>query len=128
VSGSGISWAIGKSAPRFRQITTPAPHYSSFFLQTGCPSCRPTNGVKALKAKGRNMPAISRHTFFLSETAGAQILGFENRIMSLDIDSKQENQKIGCPVVVAKFITDPCGFTAVIIGGGAGGRGGTGPQ
>ena len=50
VSGSGISWAICKSAPRFRQITTPAPHYSSF-LQAGCPSCRPTNSVKALKAQ-----------------------------------------------------------------------------
>jgi len=49
VSGSGISWAIGKSAPRPRQITTPAPHHSSF-LQAGCPSCRPTNSVKALKA------------------------------------------------------------------------------
>ena len=30
VSRSGISWAICKSAPRFRQITTPAPHYSVF--------------------------------------------------------------------------------------------------
>ena len=49
VSGSGISWAICKSAPRFRQITTPAPHHS-VFLQTGCPSCRPTNSIKALKA------------------------------------------------------------------------------
>jgi len=48
VSGSGISWAICKSAPRSRQITTPAPHHS-VFLQTGCPSCRPTNSVKALK-------------------------------------------------------------------------------
>ena len=28
---SGISWAMCKSAPRSRQITTPAPHYSSFF-------------------------------------------------------------------------------------------------
>jgi len=27
VSGSGISWAICKSAPRPRQITTPAPHH-----------------------------------------------------------------------------------------------------
>jgi len=45
VSGSGISWAICKSAPRSRQITTPAPHYSSF-LQTGYPSCHPTNSVK----------------------------------------------------------------------------------
>jgi len=31
VSGSGISWAICKSAPRCRQITTPAPHHSEFF-------------------------------------------------------------------------------------------------
>ena len=31
VSGSGISWAICKSASRSRQITMPAPHYSSFF-------------------------------------------------------------------------------------------------
>ena len=47
MSGSGISWAICKSATRSRQITTPALHYSSF-LQAGCPSCRPTNSVKAL--------------------------------------------------------------------------------
>ena len=30
VSGSGISWAICKSAPRSRQTTTPAPHHSVF--------------------------------------------------------------------------------------------------
>ena len=30
VSGSGISWAICKSAPRSRQITTPAPRHSVF--------------------------------------------------------------------------------------------------
>jgi len=30
VSGSGISWGIFKSAPRFRQITMPAPHHSVF--------------------------------------------------------------------------------------------------
>ena len=30
VSGSGISWAICKSAPRSRQITMPAPHHSIF--------------------------------------------------------------------------------------------------
>jgi len=32
-----------------RQITMPAPHLLSF-LQAGCPSCRPNNSVKALKA------------------------------------------------------------------------------
>ena len=31
VSGSGISWAICKSAPRSSQITTPAPHHSVFY-------------------------------------------------------------------------------------------------
>ena len=30
MSGSGISWAICKSAPRSRQITTPATHHSVF--------------------------------------------------------------------------------------------------
>jgi len=30
--------------------TMPAPHHS-VFLQAGCPSCRPTNSVKALKAE-----------------------------------------------------------------------------
>jgi len=29
VTGSGISWAIYKSAPHSRQITTPAPHHST---------------------------------------------------------------------------------------------------
>jgi len=47
VSDSGISWAICKSASRSRQITMPVPHHS-VFLQAGCPSCRPTNSVKAL--------------------------------------------------------------------------------
>ena len=44
-SGSGITWAICKSAPR----STPAPHHS--VLQAGFPSCYPTNSIKALKAK-----------------------------------------------------------------------------
>jgi len=48
MSGSGISWAICKSAPCSRRTTTPASHHS-YFLHAGCPSCRPTNSVKALK-------------------------------------------------------------------------------
>ena len=48
VKGSGISRDICKSAPRSRQVTMPAPH-RSVFLQAGCPSCCPTNSVKALK-------------------------------------------------------------------------------
>ena len=44
------SWAICKSASRSRQITMPVLHHSKVFLQAGCPSCRPTTSVKALKA------------------------------------------------------------------------------
>jgi len=44
----GISWAVCKSAPCCRHITTPATHHS-VFLPTGCPSSRRTNSVKALK-------------------------------------------------------------------------------
>ena len=55
-SGSGISWAVCKSAFRSRQTTMPAPHHS-VFLQAGCPSCHPTNSVKELKALGPVMVA-----------------------------------------------------------------------
>jgi len=42
VSGSGISWAICKSAPRSRQITTPAPHRSVFYRPDALPATQPT--------------------------------------------------------------------------------------
>ena len=70
VSGSGISWAVCKSAPRSRQITTPATHHS-VFLQAGCPSCRPTNSVKALKAESTCLPSELWH----SEGARARLQG-----------------------------------------------------
>ena len=42
MSGSGISWAICKSAPCSRQITTPAPHYSVFYRPDALPAAQPT--------------------------------------------------------------------------------------
>jgi len=42
VSGSGIGWAIGKSAPRSRQITTPAPHHSVSYRPDALPAAQPT--------------------------------------------------------------------------------------
>ena len=42
VSGSGISWAICKSAPRSRQITMPAPHLSVFYRPDALPAAQPT--------------------------------------------------------------------------------------
>ena len=49
MSASGISWAIRKSAPRSRQNLRTTPPL--IFLQAGCPSCCPTNSIKALKAQ-----------------------------------------------------------------------------
>jgi len=42
VSGSGISWAMCKSAPRYRQITMPAPHHSVFYRPDALPAAEPT--------------------------------------------------------------------------------------
>ena len=42
VSGSGISWAICKSATHSRQITMPAPHHSVFYRPDALPAAQPT--------------------------------------------------------------------------------------
>jgi len=42
VSGSDISWAICKSAPRSTQITTPAPHQPVFYRPDALPAAQPT--------------------------------------------------------------------------------------
>ena len=42
MSGSGISWAVCKSAPRSRQITTPAPRHSVFYRPDALPATQPT--------------------------------------------------------------------------------------
>ena len=41
-SGSGVSWAICKSAPHSRQITTSAPHHSIFYRPVALPATQPT--------------------------------------------------------------------------------------
>ena len=53
VIGSGISWAmqICTSLQTDNHASTPP----LSFLQAGCPSCRPTNSVKALKAQSVRM-------------------------------------------------------------------------
>jgi len=45
-SGSGISWAICHMDHASTSLLS--------FLQAGCPSCRPTNSIKALKAVNSN--------------------------------------------------------------------------
>jgi len=53
---SGFYWskrqwvAVASTGPYASLITTPVPHHS-VCLQAGCPSCHPTNSVKALKTR-----------------------------------------------------------------------------
>ena len=42
VSGSGISWAVCKSAPHSTQITMPTPHHSVFYKPDALPAAQPT--------------------------------------------------------------------------------------
>ena len=42
MSGTGISWAICKSAPCSRQITMPAPHHTVFYRPDALPAAKPT--------------------------------------------------------------------------------------
>jgi len=42
VSGSGIHWAICKSTPHSRQITTPAPHHLVSYRPDALPAAQPT--------------------------------------------------------------------------------------
>ena len=57
VSGSGISWAICKSAPRSRQITTLAPYYTLFAGRMPFPQpnqqCQSTEGIKTSTTEGK---------------------------------------------------------------------------
>ena len=55
VSGSGITWAICKSAPRSRQTTTPAPHHSVFYRADALPAaqpCQSTEGKQCILING----------------------------------------------------------------------------
>ena len=92
VSGSGISWAICKSAPHFRQMTTPAPHHSVFYRPDALPAAQPTASkhwrhkihthAKKIRSKAKlqwkqkdttdhiTFPAASNDTFCIITTTG----------------------------------------------------------
>ena len=68
VSGSGISWAICKSAPSSRQITTPAPYHSVFYRPDALPAAnqqrQSTEGTLFCLSEykyRRNTPHVNAH-------------------------------------------------------------------
>jgi len=58
VSGTGICLAICKSAHRSRQITTPAPHHSSFYRPDALPAAQPTVSKHWRRASSRKVKRI----------------------------------------------------------------------
>jgi len=63
VSGSGISWAVCKSAPRSRQITTPAPHHSLCHTKR---ELRRSDTAPELEQTAQQITSSSTSNLFLS--------------------------------------------------------------
>ena len=80
VSGSGISWAICKSVPHSRQITTPAPHHSFFYRPDALPAAQPTASKQYRQCQQKFlMPLcryVRRNAFAAAENDVRQFIGF----------------------------------------------------
>ena len=59
MSSSGNRWAVCKSAPRSRQITTPAPHRSVFYRPYALPAAQPTVSKHCLGNAHQNKLVLS---------------------------------------------------------------------
>ena len=70
MSGSGISWAVCKSAPRSKQITTPAPHHSVFYRLDALPAAH----WRLLKSR-ENLPITCRVILFANRATVASTSG-----------------------------------------------------
>ena len=86
----------------------PAPHHS-VFLQAGCPSCRPTNSVKALKALehitrtatgNTDLPTLFKR--YHSDKHFSGFLPTRWRQQSTDIDKEQNYVTVSHPMYVYK--------------------------
>ena len=76
VSGSGISWAICKSAPRSRQTTRPAPQHSVFYRLDARPATQPT----VSKLKWTQLTSVSTvHTQLRMKNAQCSLISAEKK-------------------------------------------------
>ena len=67
VGGSGTSWAIMQVCTSLQTDNHTSTPPLLCFLQAGCPSCRPTNSVKALKATSCRQPTIQTKHYHRSK-------------------------------------------------------------
>ena len=78
VSGSGISWAVCKCAPRSRQITTPAPHYLVFtgrmpFLPPN-QQCQSTEGTNNSVMYFRNLYFVALNWWNMTQSGAWHVV------------------------------------------------------
>jgi len=112
VSGSGISWAIWKSAPRCRQITTPAPHHSVFYRTDALPAAQPTASKHWRHIFVDNKQSFSINQWFIyfgSITVG--LVQIDN-VVTLCTFSKYWKD-ISANVILFQFIGFPKAFIIV---------------
>ena len=64
MNGSGISWAICKSAPCSRQITMPAPHYSVFYRPDALPVAQATASKHWIHNLTQNTCIVNNSTWW----------------------------------------------------------------
>ena len=80
VNGSGISWAICKSAPSSRQITMPAPHHSVFYRPDALPAAQLTASKhwRPISVKWKNIwqntEIFSTFQSWLIRASGRQVM------------------------------------------------------
>ena len=99
VSGSGISWAICKSAPRSRQITTLAPHHSDFYRPDALPAALPTASkhwrhklYNKSRTNWRNVCPITQSTHAAAAGLMLRAQQQEPSVDSCMADTKQQQQ------------------------------------
>ena len=81
VSGSGISWAICKSAPCSRQITMPTPHYSVFYRPDALPAAQPTASKHWRQAAVlQQLPHKSKNVSWLLQTKEKKAIYSDNSL------------------------------------------------
>jgi len=71
VSGSGIGWAICKSAPCSRQKTMPAPHHSVFYRPDALPAAQPTASKHWRQQHWRHIISYQKFTSRVADICAA---------------------------------------------------------
>ena len=87
VSGSGISWAICKSAPRSRQITMPTPHHSVFYRPDALPVAQPTQSKH-----WRQNHTTTPHPFNGPFSGTTQVSRYQKFKTSLDFTEARDSE------------------------------------